>query len=328
MPSYRHQSAATGPVRKITRAWIAAALAVCLLPLPAPADVGLYQAIVPLRGTTEADRKASFGDALRVAAVRASGRREAATHAQITAAAADPTNYVQQYSTTTDRLLKVGFDGQAMEKLLQQAGLPLWPAERPVTTVYLFSAAGGTQALNAADRVPERAELERAAQVRGLGVAWPTEQVDLATAQARIAAEAGTGAVLIGTAAGAGFDWTFGHAGQSSRTQGSPTDGLDLAADTLATRYAPASTRGTTTAEVRVDGINDIRAYAALTQYLSKLSLVRALAVEEFTGDTVSLRLGLRGDKELLRRIVALDSTQLRPSQPTMPGVADFTWQP
>ena len=70
--------------------------------------------------------------------------------------------------------MKVGFDGQAMEKLLQQAGLPLWPAERPVTTVYLFSAAGGTRAINAADRVPERAELERAAQLRGLTVVWPS----------------------------------------------------------------------------------------------------------------------------------------------------------
>ena len=104
--------------------------------------------------------------------------------------------------------------------------------------------------------------------------------------------------------------------------------GLDLAADTLAARYAPASTRGTTTVAVRVDGINDVRAYAALTQYLSELSLVRALAVEEFAGDTVSMRLSLRGDMELLRRIVALDSTQLRPSQSTTPGAADFTWQP
>jgi hypothetical protein len=300
----------------------------CLLPLTAPAEFALYEAIVPLRGPTEADRKASFGEALRVAAVRASGRREAATHAQITAAAADPASYVQQYATTTGRLLKVGFDGEAMERLLQKAGLPLWPAERPVTTVYLFGAAGSTRAITAADRVPERTELERAAQLRGLAVVWPTEPLDAATAQTRIAAGDGTGAVLVGTAAGAAFDWTFGHAGQSSRTQGGATAGLDLAADTLAARYAPASTRGTATAEVRVDGINDVRAYAALTHYVSKLSLVRTLAVEEFAGDTVSMRLTLRGDKELLRRIVALDSTQLRPSQPTAAGAADFTWQP
>jgi hypothetical protein len=327
MPSHRHQSAATGPAQKITRGWLAA-LVVCLLPWPALAETAPYEAIVPLRGSTEADRTASFGDALRVAAVRASGRREAATHARITAAAADPTSYVQQYSTTTGRLLKVGFDSQAMERLLEQAGLPLWPAERPVITVYLFGAAGGTRVITAADRVPERTELERAAQLRGLDVVWPTEQVDPATAQTLIAARDGTGAVLVGIPTGAGFEWTFGHAGPPSRAQGNPTDGLDLAADTLAARYAPASTRGTATAQVRIDGINDVRAYAALTHYFSKLSLVRALAVEEFAGDAVALRLTLRGDKELLRRIVALDSTQLRPGQPTTPGAADFTWQP
>ena len=93
-----------------------------------------------MKGATEADRAAAFGDALKVAAVRASGRSAAASAARVVAAAADPMKYVQQYSTTADRMLKVGFDARAMEQLLLQAGLPLWPAERPVTTVYLFPA--------------------------------------------------------------------------------------------------------------------------------------------------------------------------------------------
>jgi hypothetical protein len=66
---------------------------------------------------------------------------------------------VQQYATTTDRMLKVGFDGRAIERLLQQAGLPLWPAERPATTILLFlpTFAGAARAVTAADRPPERA---------------------------------------------------------------------------------------------------------------------------------------------------------------------------
>jgi hypothetical protein len=134
------------------------ALGLALGIAPARADVALYQASVPLKGATAADRAAGFGEALKVAAIRATGRRDAAASPRITSAAADPTPYVQQYSTTSDRMLKVGFDARAMEQLLQQAGLPLWPSERPVTTVLLFTpaVAGGARAVTAADRPPER----------------------------------------------------------------------------------------------------------------------------------------------------------------------------
>ncbi|MDH4166138.1 MAG: DUF2066 domain-containing protein, partial [Gammaproteobacteria bacterium] len=165
-------------------------------------DVALYQAAVPLKGTAEADRAAAFGEALRIAAVRASGRRDAGSVAAIAAAAAAPARYVQQYSTTADRMLKVGFDGRAMEQLLQQAGLPLWPSERPTTTVFLFvpTIAGGARAVTAAERPPERREIEWAAQLRGVPVTWPAAPVDADTARARATSAGVTGAVLLGTA--------------------------------------------------------------------------------------------------------------------------------
>ncbi len=186
----------------------------CLLPGLACADVALYQATVPLHGATEADRTAGFGEALRVAAVRASGRRDAASNAAIASAASDPSRYVQQYSTTSDRMLKVGFDGRGVEQLLQQAGLPLWPAERPVTLVQLFvpSVAGGSRAVLASERPPERDQVERAAQVRGLPIAWPQQVVDSGQARGRLAAPGGaTQAVLLGVASGSQVDWSFSH---------------------------------------------------------------------------------------------------------------------
>ena len=246
MIDHRTNVVTEGPARKFARGLL------CLLLLASPlawGDVALYQAAVPLKSTAEADRAAAFGEALKIAAVRASGRRDAGDAAAIAAAAADPTRYVQQYSTTTDRMLKVGFDGRAMEQLLQQAGLPLWPSERPTTTVLLFvpAIAGGARAVTAAERPPERLEIERAAQVRGVPVTWPAETVDAGTARTRATSAGVAGAVLVGTARAGGYDWTFGHAGQSARGQGGPASGLDLAADTLAARYAPGSTRGLST---------------------------------------------------------------------------------
>ncbi|MCX7054717.1 MAG: DUF2066 domain-containing protein [Proteobacteria bacterium] len=297
-------------------------------------DVALYQAAVPLKSAAEADRAAAFGEALKIAAVRASGRRDAGDAAAIAAAAAEPTRYVQQYSTTADRMLKVGFDGRAMEQLLQQAGLPLWPSERPTTTVLLFvpAIAGGARAVTAAERPPERLEIERAAQVRGVPLTWPAETVDVGTARARATSSGVTGAVLLGTAAAGGYDWIFGHAGQSARGQGGPAAGLGLAADTLAARYAPGSTRGLSAVPVRIGGLEGVRSYAALTTYLDGLSLVRSVSLRELSGSTALFDLGVRGDLELLRRIFALDG-RLTPAPRTEAAATrqespDFIWQP
>ena len=289
----------------------------------------LYQTVVPVLGTTEADRSAAFAEALRAVAVRASGRREAAASAAVVAAVANPSKYVQQYGMTADRMLKVGFDARAMEQLLMRAGLPLWPAERPTTLVILEG-----------EGLPERAEIERAAQFRGVPISWPVTAVDVARARAQAtsgdaraaAAESGTGAqaVLVGSASGSGVQWVFAHAGSAAQVRGALEDGVHLAADTLAARYAPPSTRSFSTLVIRVDGIGDVRAYAGLIEYLKSLSFVRAAAVEELAGDTVRLALTLRGDLELLRRIAALDAHLLPAAGPDDGSTTrvDFTYQP
>jgi uncharacterized protein len=317
----------------------------CALFLAAPvrvvADVSVYQAIVPLQGNTQADRSAAFGEALKSAAVRASGRRDAGSNPTIAAAAAsDTTRYVQQYSTTSDRMLKVGFDAKAMDRLLQQAGLPLWPLERPVTQVLLVtgSAAGGARAVVEGERIPERAEVERAARSRGLPVSWPRGTVDAASVRAIVAgggagAQAGADSrpVLAGIASAGSVSWRFAQPGQTATVVGTLQSGVDLAADSLAARFAPPSTRGMSALTVRVGGIDGVRAYAGLLEYLKSLSLVRNVEVEEMADGVVTLKLAVRGDLELLRRISAMDD-RLQAGGPGgavegAPAV-DFTFKP
>jgi hypothetical protein len=281
-----------------------------VLSVRAGADVAVYQVVVPVAGTSEADRDAAFGDALRAAAVRASGQRDAGSSPVIDAAAADPARYVQQYSTTADHRLKVGFDARAMDRLLQQARLPFWPVERPVTVVLLV-----VPSVLASERVPERLEVERAALARGLPIAWP--QVPVGVAQVRealagnrgaAAAEAWGGkALLAGVGSGQAIAWSYAESGQAVRADGGLQAGVDLAADTLAARYAPPSSRGTSSVAIRVSGIKDVSAYAGLMDYLASLSLVRAVNVQEVSGSVLSLDVTLRGDMELLRRVAGLD---------------------
>jgi hypothetical protein len=290
-----------GPVLVAALAWGAA------LPWPAGAraDVPLYEVTVPLKGPTEADRAAGMTEALRAVAVRASGRREAADSPTI--AAANPSRYVQRYSTTADRMLKVGFDGRATEQLLQQAGLPLWPAERPLTHVTA--------------PVSDPAALEAAAEWRGLPIVWSTSE----------SAPGGNArAVLTGVPSGAEFAWTFTHDGRTVQGRGSAQDGVDLAADTLAARYAPSSTRSSTNLTLRISGMDDLGDYSGLLAYLRDLSLVRSVEVQSLEGAVVTLRVVARGDRELLARIAAMEG-HLQPGPPAAEGAepaVDFAYEP
>lgn len=270
------------------------------------ADVPLYQAQVPLAGSTEADRSAGFALALEAVAVRVSGRRDAASSAAITGA--DPSRYVQRYSTSADRKLTVGFDPKAVSNLLQQAGLPFWAAERPLTVI---DAPG-------ADPV----EGDRAAQWRGLPVQWGGELPSRVTGAA--------GASLRGVPGAGGYDWTFSHAGQSVQGRGSIADGINLAADALAARYAPPSSRGTSTFALRIAGIEDLRAYAGLLAYFAKLSIVRDASVAALEGGMLRLEVTMRGDQELLGRLAAMDGRLLPVTvDPATAGRgADFVYQP
>lgn len=272
-----------------------------LWPDRARSDTPFYEVTVPLGGPTEEDRARAFAEALQAVAVKASGRRGAATNR--TVAAANPARYVQRYAKTSDQRLKVGFAGAAVEELLQQAGLPLWPSERPVTVVSVTGA--------------DQTEVERAAAWRGLPITWGP-------------GGAAASATLSGVPGASGFAWKFTHAGQTTEARGSIQDGVDLAADTLAAYYAPPSTRSTSSLSVSVGGMRDVTAYAALVRYLKSLSMVRDVAVEALTGDVVRLRLTIQGDRQLLVRIAALDGrlqTAAGSTDPADAGV-DFLFQP
>lgn len=272
----------------------------------AHAEVRPYEVSVPLKGATAEDRAAAMVVALQAVAVKASGRREAADNAAVNRA--DPAKYVQRYSTTADRKLKVGFDGRAVEQLLQQAGLPLWPAERPLTVI------------NAA--VPDAAAAEAVAQWRGLPIAWSAGDSAGAPSSAR--------AVLTGVPSGAEFTWTFTHDGRTTEARGSAQDGIHLAADTLAARYAPASTRTTASLTLNVGGMDELADYSGLLAYLRSLSLVRGVEVESLDGAVVRLRVVVRGDRDLLARVAALDG-RLVPGprdEEGKPPAVDFLYQP
>jgi hypothetical protein len=300
--------------------------------LPATIVPKLYEASVPAAGTSDAARKASFAAALRVVAVRASGRRDAGDRLG-SATLADAGRYVQRFGDNPDGTLLIGFDRASVDRVLAQSDLPVWGSERPVTLVWLsIEDASGQQnwvGLDAA--LPEARALQQVAELRGLPIVWPVMDSEdrmlgnalgndpqTATRLATLASRYRADAVLVGRARrGAGSEsavrWSLHFGPTTTDTVGSLPEGVHFAADQLARLFA-SSGGAAQTLFVDVAAITDLKAYAETLNYLEGLTLVRATQVEHIAGDSVRFRLQVLGDAGLLARAVRLGS-RLVPEQ-------------
>jgi hypothetical protein len=268
----------------------------------------LYETAQPVDG---ASRDAAFVEALKTVLVRVSGQRDAATRV---GDVNDPRKYVQRFGFTADNVLEVGFDSASIDRLLSNAGLPIWGRERPATVVMFGAEDGGAWRWLAADTpAQERDAIERVARQRGLPLKWPVMD-----AQERAAASSdspgllpaaeryGADAVLLGRSRGGTVQWTLISRDGAARASGGVDDGVHLAADTFARVFA-ASASSLGSVVVEVGGISNLDAYAATLNYLEGMTLVRGVALEQVTGEKMRFRLAVRGDAATLRRAIALD---------------------
>jgi hypothetical protein len=268
----------------------------------------LYETAQPVDGS----RDAAFVEALKTVLVRVSGQRDAAQ--RVGAEVNDPRKYVQRFGFTAENVLEVGFDSASVDRLLSNAGLPIWGRERPATVVMFGAEDGGGWRWLASDTpAQERDAIERVARQRGLPLKWPVMD-----AQERAAASSdapgllqtadryGADAVLLGRSRGGVVQWTLLSKDGAAQATGGIEDGVHLAADTFAQVFA-ASASSLGSVIVEVGGISNLDAYAATLNYLEGMTLVRGVSLEQVTGEKMRFRLAVRGDAATLRRAIALD---------------------
>jgi len=289
--------------------------AVTLTPAPAFAITvsDLYEVTLP----ADNGRDPAFVDALKAVAVRVSGQRDAGS--RLGPATANPRQYVQRFGFTADNQLQVGFDGAAIDRLLNDAGLPIWGRERPATLVVLTVEAsdGSARWIDSRTATAERDVVAKAARQRGLPLIWPESEAGLPTTAApadlmQLATSYNANATLYGKARsdGAGgytVRWQLISQDGANEVAGSLEEGVNLAADTFARVYA-ASGSSLDSIVVEVSGIANLNAYAGTLNYLEGMTLVRGVSVENLMGETLRFRLSVRGDVATLRRALALDN--------------------
>lgn len=287
---------------------------------PGAARPDLYQAIAPLPDRSEAAQTAAFQTALRTVLVRLTGNRNADQDTALAPLVGGARRYVQQYRAAPDGGLWVAFDGAAIERWLAQNGQPVWGRERPSTFVWLAVMPTGTL-VTRDDNSELKAELEDAAAVRGIVLLWPTladlqgNRIDYAAvsgagtaALVQVARRLGGDGTLIGRAssssATASVRWTHVFQDRSSEFSGA-VDGVNRAADLYAGIFAASG--APMPVEIEVSGVNDVRGYADVENYLESRTFVSHLGVTALNGATVRFRLTTRGGSESLQRALTLD---------------------
>ena len=272
---------------------------------------GLYLATVA-GDAGEGGRAAAASEALRQVVVRVTGRRAAASDGALAGLYAAARRYALSFKSDAAGQLTVDFDPAALDAALSAAGQPLWPRDRPATLVLVAAERAGVPRTLAADPDTRR-EIERAAQARGLPLAWPgaleaaLEQQRLADLLAgrleplrALAQSLGAAGVLVrrGSVPSPSWSW-LGPAGAGT-VAATPAEAVHALADRYAAQYAQREA-GAGRVGVAVRGVRDLNDYAAVLAALTGLGAARGIEVTEAEGETLRLRIGFRGEPDGLR---------------------------
>ena len=335
-------------------------LLLAVMPLRAEVVRDLYAAEVPVAGRQEAALDAASRDAMGQVLVKLSGSGDVLAVPAIKTALSRSRGYVQQYAYRggqgdTPLTARFEFDGNAMTRIITDAGAPLWTANRPPVLAWVVLEDETGRRFLGRDTDPElAAQLERAFSDRGVPLrlplldladaaaltvdqAWRQDGVLLAAASGRY----GVADVLAGRFArlstgGWLGDWSyFSDRRQVNRSLSNATDEQALAAaaalvaEDMAGRYAVQATASMSADGVRmqVTGVRDYGDYAGVVAWLESLELIEHANIEHIADDRIELRLVARADAEQLASIIELNDRLVPAPVAQTPGVLFYQWR-
>ena len=165
--------------RSWTRSVICGGIVLGLTGLLAPAAPAmaepvpwLYDVDVAVQGRDAAARTAVSGEALLVVLSRVSGLAHVPRNARVREALGSPEAYYDRFVFLDDDSLRIHFTPSAVLRLVDEARLPVWSANRPQAMAWLVVERGGDRRIVDGEH-PLAATLARRARQRGLVVKLP-----------------------------------------------------------------------------------------------------------------------------------------------------------
>ena len=289
--------------------WLANALlaVLCLLgvqPAWALRPVQVYA--VSVRGAGAAT---VVTDGMRLALVRATGRRDAPANPVLAGIVQNAALYLKGSRPLSGGGVQLDFDGAALGQAILAAGGSLWDSNRPFTLVAVNPVPSGA----AGDAL--RIQLEQAAEVRGLPISLvplavnDASGVPLTDAAILQSAQAlGGDAVLIGRADVANpgqWQWHLVSSYTSDGWSGDSDAGINGAADSLATVSTQGGSKALVQVAVQVAGVATLTDYARVEQLLRAVPGVQSSGLTAAQGTSALFTVGVRGGGEALVQALA-----------------------
>lgn len=324
-------------------------LAVCLSLLlygPLHAEsLNLYQAEVPVQDDSAAERSRGLSEALQRVLVRLSGNPRVSGHPGAAQVLGKAGSLVQQYryrvasEPAEQRYLWASFDSGAVDRLVRQAGIPLWSSQRPRVLVWIATESGGRrQLLNFESDAEASQALTDAAQRRGMPLQLPLldlqDQAALSVADVwadyetaiRAASERYPHDVILSGRVRrlSGNSWRaewslWERDRQQSFDSGSLPfaaalqSGIDSAQDRLAARYVPAlDGDGPESVRMAVVGIHSLQDYGAVMRLLGAQEPIHRLSFHEVRGDRLVIDVWVDGGATTLANNLVLGGELLQ----------------
>lgn len=299
-----------------------------------------YVVEVPVASQNTTERPAAERAGLLLVLERLSGQRlDSDPH--IKSALSKAENYLQQFAYVQDKSsapsaaqpvwkMKLVFLPAAVNQLLDEAGVALWPQDRPRVMLLMANEQAALLPLPAADGADTVTPLIRIGQARGLPLLVPDPAEQDITVVANVqgldavslmpqAVNQKADALLLGNIRGsdtAGWSgqWLLHYQEQDQSFQQKATtfEGLVDAALRQVAAYLSGSYLNSTTTDtgpaqlrLQVDGVRTYAAYMQLRQYLEKLEAVKSVGATQINGTTVIVDVDVKG-RESFRNLTSL----------------------
>jgi hypothetical protein len=292
----------------------------------------LYTVEVPFEPSEPDAQSTAFRAALTEVLIRVTGTTAVVESEEIAALFPNPRRFVSQFRPGQDETLVVTLEGEAIERVLRQAGAPVWGTDRPLTLVWLAVdwGMGEREIVGAddADRLPGdarsidrnkllRERVQEVAGRRGIPVAFPLLDIEdltnvsfsdiwggfderLLSASARYE----TTSVLVGRIRPEDMEvdrwtWFFGANGRLD-WGGEPEDAVGILADALAAEFAIDPNQGIDTIHLTISGIDSVVAYGRVQRFMENLRVVDKLMIKTVAGDRITYEVEVQGGVERL----------------------------
>ncbi len=294
----------------------------------------LYQGVLPVASQSAAERNQLASEALQQVLIKVSGNNNILNRPEIKDHLSAASTFMQEFSyasapnlpdRTKPYLLQLNFDPDGINKLLRDAGAPIWGQNRPLLLIWLAYETKDhpVEIIGADSPNPLSVIVKQNTDRRGVPVLFPAMDVqDLEQVSAndvvtinlpKLTAAAkryGSDAILAGqiqqNATGYTTQWKLimGNDQWGWTITGKTLPDImaamaDHVADTLAGRYATVITNTVqSNFTMKITGVAEAEDFVQVMNYIKHLTPVSDVELEQISGSDMLLSVSLRGSQE------------------------------